>query len=72
MYTHCTVRWEDDGTEEDVIIKADDSLDANDNMIFFYGYDRYDLLRAMENGWVLQDGWRVTRVGNTYDGIYET
>lgn len=62
MYTFCTIRWIDDYTEEDVIIKATTELDFNDDLIFFYGYTPEELSAALESGRVLEGEWTVQEI----------
>lgn len=62
MYTFCTIRWIDDYTEEDVIIKATTELDFNDDLIFFYGYTPDELSAALADRSVLEGEWTVQEI----------
>ena len=62
MYTFCTIRWIDDYTEEDVIIKATTDPDFNDDLIFFYGYTPDELSDAVANRSVLEGEWTVQEI----------
>lgn len=70
MYTECTIQWVDDGSKMDVIIKADNSFEEKDDAIFFYGFDRTDLLAACENNETIEGEWKVISVGETYDKLW--
>ena len=71
MFTECRIRWIDDGSEYDVIIRADDTVDPEtDDRIFFYGLSRERLLDFCRDGTVCENEWQVVSVGNTYDSIY--
>lgn len=69
MYTYCTVRFVDDGSELDVIIKSYDSVDDNDDDIFYYGLSRLDLLDAYERGEAIEGEWEVISIGDTVDAL---
>ena len=71
MYTECTIQFVDDGEIwENQIIKAYDSDDDADELIFFYGLSRLDLEAACESGEAICGEWKVLSVGATYDKIY--
>ena len=65
-YTECTIQFIDDGTELDVIIKESCDAGDNDDMIFFYGLSRDELLDACESGVVCEGEWKVISVGETW------
>lgn len=68
MYTDCVIQYVDDGTELSVVIKDNDEMiEGEDDEIFFYGLTRGELLTAWRTGDIIEDEWRVTYVGNTYD-----
>lgn len=70
MYTECIIQYVDDGTELNVIIKDNDEMiEEEDENIFFYGLTRAELLTAWRTGDVVENEWRVTYVGDTYDMI---
>ncbi len=69
MYTDCTIRWIDDGSEMDVVIKALDILDERDDLIFFYGLDRTALLDACASGSAIEGEWKVVSVGESFDTL---
>lgn len=69
MYTECTIQWVDDGSMMDVIIKANDSFDKNDDRIFFYGLSRQELLKLCKSGETCEGEWKVIAVGKTWDRI---
>lgn len=73
-YTSCTIQWCDDGDIYDVVISAlnDDyeNPDINDDQIFFYGMSRSDLEKACENGDVIENEWKVLKVGESFDNFY--
>ncbi len=70
MYTDCVIRFLDEWSEMSVTIKTCDSPDVNDNMIFYYGLSRYDLLHALQTGEPIDNEWVVVSVGETYDELY--
>ena len=69
MYTFCVIQFIDDGTSEYTIIKANDELDVNDELIFFYGLNRLELLSACVNEAVMEGEWKVLFVGDTIDAL---
>lgn len=69
MYTECDIEWADGSELGGVIIKAYDSLDDNDEDIFFYGLSREELLECCKNGELCEGEWRVVSVGRTSDCI---
>ena len=70
MYTECTIQWVDDGSVwSPVIIKSNDEMDKNDDMIFFYGLNRPNLIEACHNREILEGEWRILFVGETYDKL---
>lgn len=69
MYTYCTIRFVDDGSEIEVIIKAYDSDDVNDDDIFYYGLSREELLAAYAAGEVIDGEWEIVSVGETLDAL---
>lgn len=67
MYTYCTIRFIDDGSEMDVIIKAYDSIDDNDDDIFYYGLSRQDLIDLYNEEEIVDEEWIVINVDYTTD-----
>lgn len=44
QYCRCVIKWEDDNTKENVVIKLNTNYDENDDMIFAYVACFNDLL----------------------------
>lgn len=63
-YTFCTIQFVDDpySEPEEVIIKASEELDDNDDAIFFYGLTTQELIEACLNHTVLEGEWVVLSV----------
>lgn len=66
MYTECLIQFIDDSSEIYAIIKADETLDDRDELIFFYGLSRNDLIMGMKNGVIFENEWKVISVGKTW------
>ena len=69
MYTGCTIRWVDDSSEMDVIIKANERVDENDDLIFFYGLSPDELRVACEYQDVMEGEWVVVSVNEVFNAL---
>lgn len=69
MYTYCTIQFIDDGTIYEVIIKAYDSEDEYDELIFFYGLSKERLENACSSGEIFENEWRVLSVDGVTDKL---
>lgn len=66
MYTKCLIQWQDDLSEEEVIIKSNyEVLSREDDDIFFYGLSPLELTRACENGSLIEGEWKVLEILGT-------
>ena len=63
LYTYCKIRFVDDGTEQDVIIKANNEVvEVEDDLIFFYGLSLEQLQNACKTQKVLEGEWTVVSI----------
>lgn len=63
IYNYCKIRFVDDGTEQDVIIKANNEvIEAEDDLIFFYGLSLEQLQNACKTQEVLEGEWTVVSI----------
>jgi len=63
MYTKCLIQWQDDLSEEEVIIKSNhEVLNREDDDIFFYGLSPLELTLARENGALIKGEWKVLEI----------
>ena len=68
MYTYVTIRFSDDSPVE-TIIKSDHTIDEHDDLIFFYGMSREDIIHAYVTGELCENEWQIVEVGETVDSI---
>ena len=63
-FTKCIIEYNDDKTQEEVIIKAtnDYTSELEDEQIFFYGLSLEELQNAMENKTLIENEWRVIKI----------
>lgn len=70
MYTYCRIRFTDDNTEWDVVIKSDETVIAKeDESIFFYGLSPEALKKACEEKTVIEGEWIVLSVDLVTDKL---
>ena len=60
--TECRIRWADDGSEMDVIIKESCDVGNDDDEIFFYGMSRKKCIEAMEIHELCEGEWYIVEV----------
>lgn len=60
--TSCRIKFDDDGTELDVIIKKSDYVGEDDEDIFFYGMSRDACVKAMEDKTLCEGEWYIIEV----------
>lgn len=71
MYTYCTIKFIDDDSEEDVIIKSDEEIDPKtDDEIFFYGLPFETVCRFCREGTVVEGEWVVTAVDGCTNALW--
>lgn len=64
MYTECRIQFIDDGSELDVLIKANEEIGSDDEDIFFYGLSKREIVAMCENGAILEGEWKIIEVYN--------
>lgn len=62
--TECKIKWLDDEKEEYVWICSSDeeTVECNDDDIFFYGMTREECIEAMENKTACENEWQIMEV----------
>ena len=61
--------WLDDCTQYDVIIKATEDLDENDDAIFYYGIPEAEVRRLYENAEPYENEFLIIAIEGTYDSL---
>ncbi len=67
MYSYCRVRFVDDGSELDVVIKATEDFDDKDEEIFFYGITPEEITEAIEDGTIIEREWQILELYEVTD-----
>lgn len=69
MYTYCLLQFVDGGESFEAIIKADEEVVPEvDDLIFFYGMSREELISACNEEKVCEGEWKVLEV---YESVSE-
>ena len=63
MYVTCEIQWDNDGTQETVVIKENDEvLSAEDDSIFFYGLPLNVIKRFKKDNTLVEGEWRIKKI----------
>lgn len=64
MYIKCKIEYIDDNSQLEVIIKANQGYDSDeeDEQIFFYGYSLEDIEELAKSHAVVESEWRILEI----------
>lgn len=69
MYITCRIKWVNDNTEFEGVIKTLNEIDENDEDIFFYGLSKEEIEGHVKNKDVVENEWQILEIISVDDSI---
>lgn len=72
MYIKCKIEYVDDGSQLEVIIKANNKvLESEDDYIFFYGLTENQIKGIIDKNEICEGEWKILEIMEVSDDLWK-